>query len=216
MLDFPLDLRRTRRIIGTIMRRFALITGQRTSTFRTFGDETNLVAQHETGFLIHPNNLRNDFSSLFHIYHIPQTQIQTFDDVGIMQGSTLHYRTRQLHRIEIGYRRNGSCTAHLIGNAVQTSTSAFCLELVSDCPTGRLGRITQIPLLTERIYFQNDTIRRYRKVLTLHIPITDEVKHLLQRSTLAHDVADLESPLGSQLHVFIMSVTRKFIRQQII
>ena len=216
MFDFTLDLWRARSVVGAIMGSFALITGQRTTAFRTFGDETNLVAQHETGFLIHPYNLRNDFSSLFHIYHIAQAQVQAFDDIGIVQRGALHNRTCQLHRIQIGHRSHGSCTTYLIGNAVQTGTSPFCLEFIGNRPTGRLGCIAQIPLLAERIYLQNDTIRCHREVLAFHIPISDKLQHFLQSSTFAHDIAHLEAPPGSQLHVFIMSVTRKLIGQQII
>ena len=216
MFNLTLDLRRTCRIIGTIMGRFAFVTCQRAATFRTFIDETDLITHHKTGIHIHSNNLRNDFAALFHIHHIADVQVEPFNDVGIVQRSTLHHRTCQLNRIQIGHRCYGTCTSYLISYQIQTGTSSFSLEFISNSPTGRLGGISQITLLTSRVDLQNDTIRCYGKVLTFQIPITDKLQHLFQGSTPAHDIADLETPTGSSLHIFVMTIGRKVFTQQII
>ena len=213
MLYLALDLRRTCRIIGAIMGRFALITCQRTAAFRTFVDETDLIAYHKTGIHIHTYNLRNDFAALFHINHIANMQVESFDDVGIMQGSTFHHRTGQLNRIQIGHRCYSTSTSDLICHHIQSGACPFCLELVGYRPTGRLGCISQIALLTEGIDLQNDTIRRHRKVLPFYIPIADKLQYFFQGSTLAHDIADLKAPCGSCLHILVMSVARQILAQ---
>ena len=213
MFDFSFNLWWTGSIIRTIMGRLALISCQRATTFRTTGNKTNFVAQHETSFLIHSHNLRNDFTPLFHIHHITQTQIQSFNNVSIVQGSTFDHRSGQLNRFQISHRSYGTGTPYLIGYHIQTGTCTFCLEFIGNCPTRRLGRIPQITLLTERIDLQDNTISSHRKILALHIPITDKFKHLFQRATLSHDVTHLESPFRSGLHILVMPVTRKVLTQ---
>ena len=213
MLYLALDLRRTSRIIGAIMRRFALIACQRATTFRTFVDETDLIAYHETGIHIHTYNLRDDFTALFYIHHITNVQVEPFNDIGIVQGSTLHHRTGQLDRIEIGHWRNGTGASYLISHHIQSGACPFCLELIGYGPTGRLGRIPQIALLTEGIDLQNDTIRCHRKVLPFHIPIANKLQHFFQCSTFPHDIADLKAPSGSRLHILVMAVARQILTQ---
>ena len=130
MLYLALDLGRTSGIVGAIMGCFALVAGQRATTFGAFVDETHLVAHHETGIHVHAYNLRDDFATLLYIHPVADVEVEPLDDVGIVQGGTLHHGSGQLHGVEVGHRSHGTGASHLVGNAIEAGTGSFGLEFV--------------------------------------------------------------------------------------
>ena len=148
MFDASLDLRRTTCIVGTIPRCLTLITHQRGATLRTTLDKLHRHGDDRPLVDVHPHNLGDDLTTFLHIDIIADMQIKALDKVLIVQRGTFHSRTSQLHRIHIGYRRDGPCTSHLIGHLIQSGTHALSLELIGDGPTGTLGRKSQGALLS--------------------------------------------------------------------
>ena len=106
-------------------------------------------------------------------------EIETLDEILIIQGGTLHGGTCQLHRIHIGHRRDGSSAPHLISHLIQTGADTFGLELIGNGPTRTLSSESECALLAQRIDFQDDAVGSNGQVLTLCIPIVDEVVYLL-------------------------------------
>jgi len=169
------------------------------------------VTYHNTGVFVHTYNLWNNLTAFFYIYHITNMQIQPFYDVGIMERSTLYHGSGQLYRIQIGHRSHSTCSPHLIGHLVQAGKCLFGLKLVCNGPSGWFCRKTQITLLSQRIHFQYYSIRSYRQILTLHIPVFDKIKNFLQCFAFASEIGNFKSPFLSFFQIFIMTVARQII-----
>ena len=147
MLDAALYLCGATVFVRAVMCGFVLVAYQSAAAFRTVCDESHLLASFRTCVLVHSRNLRNDFAALFHVHHIAQMQVERLDDVGIVERSTFHHRTRKLNRFQIGHGSYRSRTSHLIRHLQQFGASLFRLKFISDGPARRLGRETQVALL---------------------------------------------------------------------
>ena len=64
---------------------FSFVSYQLTATFRTVSDEFYLFTDHEADRRIHTGYFGDDFSSLFYVDHIAYMQIESFNDIRIMQ-----------------------------------------------------------------------------------------------------------------------------------
>ena len=150
MLDLPFDLWRTAGFVRTIVGRFSFGTHQRCAAFGTGTDKTDLIAyQQAAGFDIDTDNLRNDLAAFLHKYLVTQMQVESLDNIRIMKGSTLHGRSGQQYRFQVGNRSNGPCPPDLERHGVKARHGTFGLELVGNRPTRAFGRESQIALLTQ-------------------------------------------------------------------
>ena len=114
MFDTTFNLRRTTGFIRTIMGRLPFRTIQRRTAFRASLDKSNFrTQQHRTGIDIDTNDLRNDLSAFFYIYIISQMQIQSFNNICVMQRGTFDGRPSQQYRFQIGNRSNCPCASYL-------------------------------------------------------------------------------------------------------
>ena len=143
VLDAPLDLRRATCIVRAVPGRLSLIADEWRAAFGTALDELYGLGDDRPLVDVHPNYFRNDLASLFHIDIIADMQVETLDEVLVVERGPLHGRTRQLHGIHIGHGRDGTSTPHLIGHLVQSGADALGLELIGDGPAGTLGRETE-------------------------------------------------------------------------
>ena len=148
MLDTPLNLRRTTRIVRTVMSGLAFIAHQLSATFRTMGDELHRLCDDGTLVEIHPHDLRNDLPTLLHIDIVADMQVETADEILVVQCGAFHRCSCQLHRVHIGHWRNRPSTSYLISHLIQSGTSPFCLELIGNGPTRTLSRESQGTLLS--------------------------------------------------------------------
>ena len=148
MLDATLDLRRTTRIVRTVMGGLAFIAHQLSATFRTMGDELHRLCDDGTLVEIHPHDLRDDLPTLLHIDIIADMQVETADEILVVQRGAFHGCSCQLHRVHIGHWRYCSCTPHLISHLIQSGAGPFSLELIGNGPPRTLCRETQGTLLS--------------------------------------------------------------------
>ena len=148
MLDTPLNLRRTTRIVRTVMGSLAFIAHQLSAAFRTMGDELNWLCDDGTPVEIHPHDLRDDLPTLLHIDIVADVQVETADEILVVQCGAFHGCSCQLHRVHIGHWRNRSCTPHLISHLIQSGTSPFRLELIGNGPPRTLSCESQGTLLS--------------------------------------------------------------------
>ena len=139
MLDTSFDLWRTTCIVRTIPSRLTFISHQGRATLRTTLNELHRLCDNRTLVDIHTHDLRDNLAAFLHIHIIADMQVETLDEVLIIQRSALHCRTCQLHRIHVCHRRHSTSTSHLIRHLIQTGTDALCLELIGNGPTWTLG-----------------------------------------------------------------------------
>lgn len=72
--------------------------------------KTDLIAHQQTaGFDIDTDNLRDDLAAFLHKHLVTQMQVESFDNIRIVKGSTLYGRSGQQYRLQIGNRSDGSC-----------------------------------------------------------------------------------------------------------
>ena len=216
MLYATLYLRWAARIIRTIMRSFALVTHKRSAALRAAVNKLHGLCLSRTLRYINAYNLRDNLSTLLNVDVIADMQVEVLDKVLIVKRSTLHHCTGKSHGIHVSHRRYGACSTYLERHTLKTCRSLLSLELISNSPTRRLGCITQVLLLTERIYLKHDSVGSHRQVLALNVPIVYEVVYLLKLLHLAHTLRYLESPLRSLSQVLEMTVRRQSLTKQII
>ena len=149
MLYASLYLRRTSRIVRTIICGFALIPYQLGSTLRTVGYKPHWLGYNRALLNINSDNLRNNLASLFNIHIIAYMQVQAAYKVFVVERSTPYGCSGQLNRLHIGYRSNSSSTPHLKCHFIKTCAGSFCLKLISYGPTRILCSIAKSPLLSE-------------------------------------------------------------------
>ena len=188
------DLRRTSRVIGAIVRCLALISHQFGTTLRTMGDELYTLGNDGTLVSIHPHDFRYDLSAFLHIDIIADVKVETADEIFIIQCGTFHGCASQQDRIHVRYRGNGTRSTHLIGHRVQPCQRSLCLEFIGNSPSRTLGSITKSTLLTQGVYFENDTVGGNGQVFAFCIPVFDEFENLLKGFHLTHSLTDFESP----------------------
>ena len=76
MLNAPLDLRRTLRVVGAIVCRLAFIAHQGSATFGTRCAEHHLGSRHKRArFGVNTHDLRNDFTRLFYIHIVAEMKV---------------------------------------------------------------------------------------------------------------------------------------------
>ena len=216
MLYATLYLRRTSRVVRTVVYCLVLIAYKRSAAFRTSVYESYGFGIIWSFFHCHSDNLRNNLSSLFHVYVVADMKIEAAYEVLVVKCSTLHYGSSQLHGVHVSHRRYGSGATHLIRYAVEAGACTFRLELIGDCPTRRLGCIAQSLLLSDGVDLQYDAVRSNGQILTLRVPIAYIVVNLLQRFGFLHTLRNLESPLSGSLQVLVVTVCRERVAEEII
>ena len=142
MFDASLNLWRTTGIVGTIPCSLALIAHQRCATFRTALDELYGLRDDRTLINVHTHNLGDNLTTLFHIDHITDVEVETTDKILVIQRCTLHDSTCQLYRFHVGNRRHRASTTYLVSHFQQTRAFTLSLEFIGDCPARALGCIS--------------------------------------------------------------------------
>ena len=216
MFYAPLYLRRTTAVVGTVVNGLALVAHQRRTAFRAACDELYGLCDDGTLVDIHPHNLGDDLAAFLHIDIVADVQVETLDEVLVVQRGALHRGASQLHGFHVGNGGNGSRASYLIGHFIQPRTGPFGLELIGDGPSRRLGRESQVPLLALGVHLQHDAVGGHRQVLALLVPVVDEIVNLLQGLHLLHPLRDFEAPRLCRHQVFIMAVAGNFLAQQVI
>ena len=148
VLDAPLDLWRTTRIVGTIPGSLALVAHQWRATFRTTFDELHRLGDDRPLVYIHTHNLGDDLATLFHVDIIADMQVKRTDKILVVQRGALHGGASQLHRIHIRHWGDGTCAPHLISHLIQSRTDTLGLKLIGDGPAWTLGSESQCALLS--------------------------------------------------------------------
>ena len=109
--------------------------------------QLRVALKHTAGILIDSGYFWDDFTAFFHIHHVAYMQVQSFDNICIVQRGTFHNGAGQLHGVQIGNRSHCTGTSYLIGDFVQPCQCTFCLKFVCDGPSGGLRCESQILLL---------------------------------------------------------------------
>ena len=162
------------------------------------------------------DNLWYNLTTLFHVHIISYMQIKLFYKIFVIQCCTSYRSTRYLNFIKTCYRSNLSSTPNLIFYINKLCTCTFSLKFICDCPSRTFCCISQQSLLSERIYFQYNTVRCNRQILAFNIPIFYIIIYFIQRTHFAHSVTNLKPPLCRFLHIFILAITWNIIPKQII
>ena len=143
VLDAPLDLWRTAGVVRTVPGSLALISHQRGAALRAALDERDGLGDDGALGDVDTHNLRDDLTAFLHVDVVADMQVERTDEVLVVQGGTLDGGAGQLHGIHIRHRGDGSRTAYLIGDLIQTGTHALGLELIGNGPARALGRETE-------------------------------------------------------------------------
>ena len=149
---------------------FSLPTYQFASAFRTPYDKCYRQCTFRPSLFIHPYDLRNNFTSLLHIYVISRMQIQIRNNIRIMERCPLHRGSRQMYRLQIGHRSNAARPPHLINNRKQSGGLPLRLKFIRNRPTGRFCRKSQTLLLFETIHLNDDSVYGNPQILPFLIP----------------------------------------------
>ena len=179
VLYLTLYLRRTSCFVRTIESGFVFVSDKLASALRTVSDELYLFRISAARIDVYSRDFRDNLAALFYVYHIADMEVERRYDVGIMKRRASYGGTRELYRVKICHGRYRSGTSHLISHLVQSGQCSFGLEFISYCPSRRLGGVTQIALLAQRVYLKHYAIGCHRKVLSLYVPIVDEIEYLL-------------------------------------
>src|SRR5574344_1766122 len=210
MLYPTLYLRRTSSVVRTVMHCLAFISHERCATFGTCLHKFHRLCAFLSALHIHTHNLRDYLSSLFHIHIVSQMQVETADEVLVVESGTLHHRSRKLHRLHVCHRGHGSRSPHLECHAKQSGALTLSLKLICYCPSRTLGCISQLPLLGERVHLQHYSICCHRQIFSLHVPLVYKGVYLFERVYLHHARADFESPLPCMFQIVVVTVRWQF------
>ena len=216
MLYATLYLRRTSRVVRAVVDSLVFIANKGSAAFWTSVYESYGFGIIRSFFHCHSYNLRNNLSSLFHVYVVADMKIEAAYEVLVVKCSTLHYSSSQLHGVHVCHRRYGSGATYLIRYAIEAGACTFRLKLIGDSPTRRLGCIAQCLLLSDGVDLQDDAVRSNGQILTFRVPIAYIVVNLLQRFGLLHTLRNLESPLSGSLQILVVTVCRERVAKQII
>ena len=138
MLHTAQEQGRAPAVVGTVMRRLALVAHQRSATHRAARDEGDGSRTVGSDVIYY---LGNNLSALLHQHMVTHMQMQLGHHIGIVQRGTAHLGSGQLHGIHIGHRRHGSRAAYLEGDLEQTGAGSFGLKLIGYGPAWTLRRI---------------------------------------------------------------------------
>ena len=134
----------------------------------------------------------------------------------VVQGCTLHYRTAQLDRFQVGDRCDSTGPADLIVDADEPCQCLFRLELIGHCPPRELCSISELFLVWELVYLYHDAVSRERQILSFGIPICDEILDFIDGSAYLSLVRDRKSPAFCCLKGFIVGLVGKCFTQHMI
>ena len=104
------------------------------------GDKGDGCTDGLAAFLVNTHNLRDNFSSLFHIEHVTLVNIQLGNDIGIVQRGALDDGAAQQHGVEIGNRGDDTRAAHFKRHILEFGAFTFRGKLEGNGPTGRFSR----------------------------------------------------------------------------
>ena len=106
VLDAPHDLWRAGVAVDTVVAHRAIdLLKWRTTSGTTLWQAYRLrLGSSETS--LHGGDLRNDLATLLYIYVVMVVQVETFDELLVVQRSATHHRPRDEDRLHIGHRRD--------------------------------------------------------------------------------------------------------------
>ena len=210
------QLRRATRLIGTIMRSLTVDTHKRRSALGTTLYEAHLIAHQQTHIKVDTRYFGDNLTTLFHKHRITYMKVEFLYYIGIVQRCPAHNRTREQHRIEIRDRSNHTCASYLIGNLIESRSSLLGLKLVCNGPTGRLGCVTKMLLLTQGVHLEHYTVCCKGQFLALYIHCIYKIENLVERVAFACSVRYFEAPLAGCSKILEMSVTGELLAQEIV
>ena len=176
-------------------------------------DERNWLATGLALFFVNPNNLGDDFASLFHIEHVTLVDVQLFDDVCIVQRCAFDDGAAQQHWVKVSHRCDDTRAAHLEGHELQPGAFAFRGELIGNRPSRGFGRGAQVELLAQGIDFEHEAIGGNWQFFSLYVPVADEVLHGVDAGQDGH-FTRLESPSLEGHNSLIMALEWQIVAQQ--
>ena len=171
MLDAAFDLRRTGCCVGTVMGSFSFDAHQGGATFGTIAYESQGAAVGQAPAGIYTGYFGDDFTPFFHADHIVQMQIESRNDVGIMQGGSFYSGSGQRHRFEVGYGSYSACATHLKIYRTQAGEGAFGFKLIADGPTGCFSSKAQFLAKCQTVDFNNYPVNFKREFVAGSIPV---------------------------------------------
>ena len=124
-------------------------------------------------------DLRNDLTAFLHIDIVTDMDIKQLHLVCVVQGCSLDNGTAELHRLEVGNRSYGSCSAHLVVNGKKFGEGLLGLEFICHCPAWELGCVTELFLVWKFVYLDYDTVSSEWEILSLCVPVFDEFLDIL-------------------------------------
>ena len=133
-----------------------------------------------------------------------------------MQGSPFHRSAGNMHRLQIGYRRDGTCPPYLINHIDQGRLHLFGLKLISNGPTGRFCRISQQMLHPDIIDFDHNPIDRNRQTRPFFIPFCDKGPNFFKRIGQVNIRGHMEAPFFSFHQVSVMGFRRSHFAGNIV
>ena len=81
-------------------------------------------------------NFRNDLATLFHIEHVPFVDVESVDNVFVVERRAFHYGARQEHRVEVGHGGDDAHAAHFKRHEAQLGQRPFGGKFVGYGPAG--------------------------------------------------------------------------------
>ena len=133
-----------------------------------------------------------------------------------MKRSPLNHSTTELHRFQVGNRRDDTCASYLIGDFFEEGELFLCRELIGYRPPGCLGGVAEFFLLGEVVDFEDDTVCGNWQVLALRVPVSDVRHHLIDILADLNGVGDVETPFACRLQPFVVGLAGQVVAKHII
>ena len=106
--------------------------------------------------------------------------------VAAQQGGALDDGAGQKDWVHIGDGCDGSSASYLVGDLIEACACSLGLELVGYCPSGALGCVAEMFLLSDRVDFEDYAVGGYGEVFALCVPVVDEGEDIIDGLALLH------------------------------
>ena len=191
-------LRRAVLLVWASPCRLLFVSNECCSTLRTMTDETERVGLLSLSILrlLLTCYLWNDLSAFLHPNHVAFGYAELSDEVFVMQCGTTDGGAAELNGCEVGYGSDDAGATYLVGDTLQLSELFLGLELKSDSPARCICGEALAFLQTQVVDLEHYTVGGNGQVLTLFVPVVDELHYLID--VLAHldSVRDVEAHLS--------------------
>ena len=216
MYELSLYLGRTSRLVRAECLCFLLVPDKSRSAVRASSWEVGEFGVGRSLGQFDACDLRDDFSSLFHVYVVTYVDIEYFHLVGIVERCSLYNSSAEEHRLQVCNRSDCACATYLIVYAVKSCECLFCLELVCHCPAWELGCIAQFLLILHLIDLYHDAVSCKRKCFTFCIPVVYELFNLFYAFAYSSKVRNRQSPFRSLCKGLVVCGVRQIFAQHVV